>query len=70
VLLKKKVLQKPLHLLKLRRRINKKTKEVSYRVEECEPVRVAYDYEDMCDFVSSEGGDIIPNDSVYSLDKN
>lgn len=44
VVLKKKNLQKPLHLLKLRKRINKKTKEASKIVENCEIIQLQYDY--------------------------
>ena len=42
VTLKRKQIQKPLHLLKIRRRINKKTKETSFVVEECTHIKTAY----------------------------
>lgn len=32
-------------------------------------MKILYDYEDMCDFVSSEGGDILQSDSSYNIDK-
>jgi hypothetical protein len=68
--LKKKIPHKPLHLLKIRKRISKTTKKVSYIVEDSDMLKAIYDYEEMCDFVSSEGNNVIPQESSYSIDKN
>lgn len=68
--LKRKQIQKPLHLLKLRKRINKKTKEISHIIEECTIIKQSYEHEDLCDFISSEGNELLPFNNPYSIDKN
>jgi len=57
-------------LLKIRKRINKKTKELSYVVEECTQIKTAYEHEDLWDFIDGENNASFNFDNKYAVSKD
>lgn len=68
--LKRKQIQKPLHLLKIKKRVNTKTGEISHIVQESRVIKTSYEHDDLCDFISSEGSDQLPAKDPYKIDRN
>lgn len=70
VALKRKPLQKPLHCVRVRRRVGRKSGREERVVESCRAIRHMYDYEDMCDLVSAAGEGLAAQNDPYLVDRS